>query len=107
MIIPMAIVGIGLGLIMGQIANLTLSAVATANYGEASGVLNASSSIGYSLGTAVVGSFLLGQFYGGVIDRVLRAEHVTVSMKQWNNLVIALENAAETVTKASQQQLIS
>jgi len=66
-----------------------------------------SSSIGFSLGTAVIGSFFLGQFYGSVVDGVLRAEHVTVSAEQRNDLVIALEDAAETATEATQQQFLN
>ncbi|WP_458208081.1 MFS transporter [Haladaptatus sp. NG-SE-30] len=107
MAIPMAIYGAGVGLILAQITNMTMSAVPTADSAEASGVLNVSSSIGFSLGTAVVGSYFLGQFYGSVVDRVLRAEQVTVSMEQRNDLVIALEDAVETATEATQQQFLN
>ena len=107
MVIPVAFYGAGVGLILAQISNMTMSAVPTADSAEASGVLNVSSSIGFSLGTAVVGSFFLGQFYGSVVDRVLRAKHVTVSTKQRNDLVIALEDAAETATKATQQHFLN
>ena len=81
MAVPMTLVGTGLGLLMGQIVNMTLSSVPTANSAEASGVLQASSSMGFALGTAVVGSFLLGRFYGSVVDGVLRARDVTVPMQ--------------------------
>ncbi|QRV17244.1 MFS transporter [Haloterrigena salifodinae] len=107
MLIPVALYGAGVGLIVAQISNMTMSAVPTANSPEASGVLNVSSSIGFAMGTAVVGSYFLGQFYGGVVDRVLRAEHVTVSTEQRNDLVIALEDAAETATEATQQQFLN
>ncbi|WP_327052285.1 MFS transporter [Halomicrococcus gelatinilyticus] len=107
MVIPVTIVGVGVGLILAQISNMTMSAVPTANSAEASGVLNVSSSIGYSLGTAVVGSFFLGQFYGSVVDGVLRAEDVTVSAERRNDLVIALEDAAETATEATQRQFLN
>ncbi|WP_458188870.1 MFS transporter [Haladaptatus sp. NG-WS-4] len=107
MAIPMALYGAGVGLILAQITNMTMSAVPTADSAEASGVLNVSSSIGYALGTAVVGSYFLGQFYGSVVDRVLRAEQVTVSVEQRNDLVIALEDAAETATEATQQQFLN
>jgi len=107
MLIPVALYGAGVGLIVAQISNMTMSAVPTANSPEASGVLNVSSSIGFSLGTAVIGSFFLGQFYGSVVDGVLRAEHVTVSAEQRNDLVIALEDAAETATEATQQQFLN
>ncbi|WP_433634073.1 MFS transporter [Halomicrococcus sp. NG-SE-24] len=107
MAIPMALYGVGVGLILAQITNMTMSAIPTADSAEASGVLNVSSSIGYALGTAVVGSYFLGQFYGSVVDRVLRAEHVTVSVEQRNDLVIALEDAVETATEATQQQFLN
>jgi hypothetical protein len=107
MVIPVALYGAGVGLILAQISNMTMSAVPTADSAEASGVLNISSSIGFSLGTAVVGSYFLGQFYGSVVDRVLRAEDVTVSAEQRNDLVIALEDAAETATEATQQQFLN
>ncbi len=107
MIVPMTLVGTGLGLLMGQIVNMTLSAVPTANYAEASGVLQTGSSMGFSLGTAVVGSLLLGRFYGSVVDGVLRSQDVTISMEQRYELVIALEDAAETATEATQQQFLN
>lgn len=107
MIVPMTLIGTGLGLLMGQIMNMTLSAVPTANYAEASGVLQTGSSMGFALGTAVVGSVLLGRFYGSVVDGVLRARDVTVSMEQRYELVIALEDAAETATEATQQQFLN
>jgi MFS family permease len=106
MAVPMAFVGIGLGLMMGQIVNMTLSAVPPANAAEASGVLNSSSSMGFALGTAAVGSYLLGQFYGGVVDGVLRAEHVTVSAEQRRELALTLEDAAETATEATRQDFL-
>jgi len=107
MVVPVALYGAGIGLIVAQIGNMTMSAVPTADSPEASGVLNVSSSIGFSMGTAVVGSFFLGQFYGSVVDGVLRAEHVTVSAEQRNDLVIALEDAAETATEATRQQFLN
>ncbi|OLZ42693.1 MFS transporter [Natrinema saccharevitans] len=107
MLIPVALYGAGVGLIVAQISNMTMSAVPATNSPEASGVLNVSSSIGFAMGTAVIGSFFLGQFYGGVVDRVLRAEHVTVSTAQRNELVIALEDTAETATEATQQGFLN
>lgn len=107
MVIPVALYGTGVGLILAQISNMTMSSVPTANSAEASGVLNVSSSIGFAMGTAVVGSYFLGHFYGGVVDRVLRAEHVTVSTERRNNLVIALEDATETAAEATQQQFLN
>jgi len=107
MALPVAVVGTGVGLILAQISNMTMSAVPTVDSPEASGVLNVSSSIGYALGTAVVGSFFLGQFYGSVVDGVLRAEGVTVSAAERTDLVIALEDFRETATEATRQQFLN
>gem|GEM_PF-3149881 len=107
MVLPVALYGAGVGLILAQITNMTMSAIPTAYSAEASGVLNVSYSIGFSLGTAVVGSYFLGHFYGGVVDGVLRAEGATVSAAQRTDLVITLEDAAETATDATQQQFLT
>ncbi|WP_159440163.1 MFS transporter [Natronorubrum thiooxidans] len=107
MAIPMTLFGIGLGLMMGQLVNMTLSAVPADKFSEASGVMNASGMLGFALGTAVIGSFLLGRFYAGVVDGVLRARDETVTVAQRNELVLALEDAAETATEATQQEFMA
>lgn len=107
MILPMSIFGIGLGLFMGQIVDMTLSAVPREQSSQASGVLNALGMLGYSLGTAVVGSFLLGRYYQSVVDRVLAASGVAVSSARRNELAIALQDAAETATAATQEAFLS
>jgi EmrB/QacA subfamily drug resistance transporter len=51
--------GIGLGLVLSQINNLTLSSVPVQEAGEASGVTNTFRQIGSSLGSAIIGAVLL------------------------------------------------
>ncbi|HET9677694.1 MAG TPA: MFS transporter, partial [Solirubrobacterales bacterium] len=55
----LALYGVGLGLVLSQINNLTLSAVPVEEAGEASGVTNTFRQIGSSLGAAIIGSVLL------------------------------------------------
>ncbi len=55
----LALYGVGLGLVLSQINNLTLSSVPVAEAGEASGVTNTFRQIGSSLGAAIIGSVLL------------------------------------------------
>jgi EmrB/QacA subfamily drug resistance transporter len=55
----LALYGIGMGLVMSQINNLTLSSVPVQEAGEASGVTNTFRQIGSSLGAAIIGSVLL------------------------------------------------
>ncbi|MGM0718279.1 MAG: MFS transporter [Halobacteriota archaeon] len=107
MAVPMAIVGVGVGLLMPQLVNTTLSAVPETDSSEASGVMNAVGMLGYALGTAVVGAFLLGQFYRGVIDGVLRAGDITVSVAQRDELARGLQQASETATASTQQAFLA
>ena len=107
MAVPMAVIGIGVGLLMPQLVNMTLSSVPQANSAEASGVMNATGMLGYAIGTAVVGAFLLGQFYQGVIDGVLRASDVTVSVARRDELALALQEASETATEATREAFLA
>jgi EmrB/QacA subfamily drug resistance transporter len=55
----LALYGVGLGLVLSQINNLTLSSVPVQEAGEASGITNTFRQIGSSLGAAIIGSVLL------------------------------------------------
>ena len=106
MALPMTVIGVGVGLLMPQLVNTTLSAVPQSNSSEASGVMNAVGMLGYALGTAVVGAFMLGEFYRGVIDGVLWAGDISVSTAQRNELARALQRASETATEATRQEFL-
>jgi hypothetical protein len=55
----LALFGLGFGLIISQLANLTLSAASVELAGEASGVNNTFRQIGTSLGQALIGALLI------------------------------------------------
>ncbi|HSX40159.1 MAG TPA: MFS transporter, partial [Candidatus Saccharimonadales bacterium] len=59
MVPALVIFGVGLGAVMAQISNLTLSAVSVQQAGEASGVNNTLRQVGATLGVAIIGSVLL------------------------------------------------
>jgi len=107
MAVPMAVVGVGIGLMTPQLVNSTLSAIPQANSSEASGVMNATGMLAYALGTAIVGAFLLGQFYRGVIDGTFRATGAAVSVPRRDELARALQQAAETATEATRQAFLA
>ncbi|MCO8265079.1 MFS transporter [Haloferax sp. AB510] len=104
--VPMALVGLGLGLVMAQLIDMTLSAVEQRDSAAASGLLNATMMLGYSFGTAIVGTYLLRRFYGGVVEGVLAVAGAGVSTSDREALVIALEDAAETATKETQRAVL-
>jgi uncharacterized membrane protein YqjE len=65
-IIPGSIVfGVGVGLLLSQLTNLTMSAARSDQETDASGLFNSFKNLGYSMGTALIGVLLLiGMFYG-------------------------------------------
>lgn len=107
LVVPMTLFGLGLGLVMAQLIDLTLSSVERADSSAASGVLNATAMLGYSFGTAIVGSFLLLRFYGGVVDGVLTAAGTAVPTDRRAAIVVALEDATETATPETQRALLA
>jgi len=74
----LAMYGIGMGLVMAQINNVTLSAVDVRQSGEAAGVSNTFRQVGSSLGSAAIGAVLLSALLGNLqqsiaADRTLPA----------------------------------
>ncbi len=56
----LAIFGIGMGMVMSQVNNITLSAVEPRQAGEASGVSATLRQVGSTLGSAIMGAILIG-----------------------------------------------
>ena len=75
------IFGAGLGLVMSQINNLTLSAVSVQEAGEASGVSNTMRQIGSSLGSAIIGAVLLSALATNLSSSIQGSTVVPDSMK--------------------------
>ncbi len=66
-IVPGTIVfGIGIGLSLSQITNLTISAARSDQGTDAAGFFNAFKNLGYSMGTALIGVLLLIGIFGGL-----------------------------------------
>jgi hypothetical protein len=97
LILPMGVIGIGLGVTMAQMVNLTLSLVRPHQVHEASGVSNTFRELGNALGTAAIGSLLLSSFYGGIVDGLLRAEDLQVGPAERVALIVELEDLSRTM----------
>ncbi len=66
-IIPGSIVfGMGIGLLLSQSTNLTMSAARSDQETDASGLFNSFKNLGYSVGTALIGVLLLIGIFGGL-----------------------------------------
>lgn len=77
----LALNGIGFGLIMAQISNLTLSAVSVQQAGEASGVNNTLRQVGSSLGSAILGAVLLTAITTNVSSGILASNTIPPNIK--------------------------
>lgn len=70
-IIPSTIVfGIGVGLLLSQLTNLTMSAARDDQETDASGLYNSFKNLGYSIGTALIGVLLLLGIFGGLTSGI-------------------------------------
>jgi EmrB/QacA subfamily drug resistance transporter len=66
-IIPSTIVfGVGIGFLLSQLTNLTMSAARSDQETDASGLYNSFKNLGYSVGTALIGVLLLLGIFGGL-----------------------------------------
>lgn len=77
----MILFGLGMGLVMSQINNLTLSAVSVQESGEASGVNNTLRQVGASFGAAIIGAVLLGALSQNITQGINKSTIIPASSK--------------------------
>lgn len=70
-IIPSTLIfGVGVGLLLSQLTNLTMSAAGEDQETDASGLYNSFKNLGYSIGTALIGVLLLLGIFGGLTSGI-------------------------------------
>jgi MFS family permease len=70
-IIPGTVVfGMGIGFLLSQLTNLTISAVRNDQETDAAGYFNAFKNLGYSIGTALISVLLLLGIFGGITTSI-------------------------------------
>ena len=69
-LIPMALVGLGIGALASQLGAVTVSAMPDSQSAEVGGLQNTFTNFGASLGTALVGAVLIGSLTTGFIEGV-------------------------------------
>lgn len=70
LILGLGLYGAGMGLVMAQVSNLTLSSVPVHQAGEASGVNNTLRQVGSTLGSAIVGSILIASLSANIVKGI-------------------------------------
>jgi hypothetical protein len=105
LLIPLLIAGSGLGLLVSQLNNYTLSPISDERVSEAAGVNSAGGSFGLSFGLAFAGAIMLATLS---ISFTNRAEASTVlSPAQQQQVAQVLEEDAELVTNTHLTELLA
>ena len=104
MTVPLVIFGIGTGLLLAQVPNLTMSAVAAGSTDDAAGVQNSAKELGTSLGTAVIGSVLLVSTMTGVVTGVSAARGEPIESGSIDQVVVEYEDALDELTTEQQKE---
>ncbi|MGH7141021.1 MAG: MFS transporter [Minisyncoccia bacterium] len=86
--------GIGMGLIMSQASNLTLSAVSVKQAGEASGVNGTLRQLGSSLGSAILGAILLGSLSSNLAAGIAGSSTIPDAAKPGIEQAVAAQSSA-------------
>ena len=73
--------GIGMGLIISQVTNMTLSSVSREEAGEASGVNNTFRQLGQTLGTAILGAVLLSTLTSNLVTGINANSTIPAAVK--------------------------
>lgn len=92
---PFAVIGFGIGGLLSQVANVTLSGVADEERGSATGVYNTGKELGTSLGTAIIGAAMLVSFFQFYVNTSAAAIGQDLSPEQAQVLAIQLEDAEQ------------
>ncbi len=105
--IPLLIFGAGTGLLLAQVPNLTMSAVAPNAVDDAAGVQNSAKELGTSLGTAIIGSVLLVSTMTGVVAGVSAAHGAPVAPKDLDQVVVDYEDALDELSANEKREFFA
>jgi EmrB/QacA subfamily drug resistance transporter len=105
LVIPLAVAGAGLGLLVSQLNNYTLSPVAEERASEAAGVNSAGGSFGLSFGLAFSGAIMLATLAHNFNS--MAASSPVLSPSQQQQVSKALEHDAEIMTNTDLKEQLA
>ena len=105
LVVPLMIAGSGLGLLVSQLNNYTLSPISEERVSEAAGVNSAGGSFGPSFGLAFGGAILLATF--SVAFTNLAEASTVLSPNQQQQVADALEDDAQVVSNTQLEQQLA
>jgi hypothetical protein len=105
MVLPLVVMGIGLGLLVSQLNNYTLSPIEEERVSEAASVNSAAGSFGLSFGLAFAGALMLGTLAFS-FDR-LAHESTVLTPAEADQVSAALNENAEVMTNTHLTELLA
>ncbi len=105
LVIPLLIAGSGLGLLVSQLNNYTLSPISEERVSEAAGVNSAGGSFGLSFGLAFAGAIMLASL-SSIFTRMADDSDV-LSARQQEQVADALEDDAELMSNAQLAEVVA
>ena len=105
LVIPLIVAGAGLGLLVSQLNNYTLSPIAEERVSEAAGVNSAAGSFGLSFGLAFTGAIMLASL--SLIFTHLTNQSTVIPPDQKAHVASTLEHDAEVMSNTALQEQIA
>jgi MFS family permease len=100
----LAVIGIGIGLIASQLMNLVLSMVAPERTSETASLMITSQNLGQSLGTALLGSILIGGLLISSTNLVMESTVIPEELK--SDVIMALEQNIRFISTTELKSLL-
>ena len=88
-LVPLLIVGLGIGALASQLGNVTVSAVPIEKSSEVGGLQNTATQLGASLGTALAGSVMIAALTASFLTVIAQNPDVPQQMKDQANVNLA------------------
>jgi EmrB/QacA subfamily drug resistance transporter len=105
LVLPLAIAGCGLGLLVSQLNNYTLAPVEEERVSEAAGVNSAAGSFGLSFGLAMAGGIMLAALSVSFTQMTENSQIIPPAQQQ--QIAAALEDDAEVMSNTQLEQQIT
>ena len=105
LLIPLVIAGCGLGLLVSQLNNYTLSPISEERVSEAAGVNSAAGSFGLSFGLAFAGAMMLATLSLRFTD--LAESSTVLAPAEQQQVATALEDDAELMSNAQLEEVLA
>ncbi len=94
LILPMFVIGCGVGVINSQIPNIQMSTLTPDLQGEGSGFAETGKELGVGLGTAIIGSIMFSMAIGGFVDNVARQADIPLTPEERAETILLIEDEA-------------